>query len=151
MQGRGRQGGQGRGRGRGELRLTSARESILNILSKEKKHLSADELFSLARNSSPGIGLATIYRTLEFLSNNGVIKKLDFGTGMSKYELDQESTEGYHQYIVCEICGKVLDNKSLEKKEIEMFENFDKKIRLKYDFEIDLNRVQFYGVCKKCK
>lgn len=150
MQGRGRQ-GQGRGRGCGKLRLTSARESILNILSKEKKHLSADELFSLARNVSPGIGLATIYRALEFLSNNGMIKKLDFGTGMSKYELKQETEEGYHQYIVCEICGKVFDHNCLDSQEVEMFKYFAKKVRSKYDFEIDLNRVQFYGVCSKCK
>ena len=143
--------GQNRGRGEGNLRLTSARESILNILTREKKHLTADEIFTLARNVSPGIGLATVYRTLEFLTNNGMIKKLDFGTGMSKYELENDEREGYHHYIVCEICGKVSDNNFNNKEDVACFENYAKKIESKYDFKIDLNRVQFYGICSKCK
>ena len=147
---RGKGRGESGGRGRGEFRLTSARETILNILSKESKHLAADEIFTLARNISPGIGLATIYRTLDVLSNMGIIKKLDFGTGMSKYEIVQEKAEGYRHYIVCESCGKVVDNNCFEKKEIESFESFAKKMQEEYGFKIDLNRIQFYGLCKRC-
>ena len=58
----------GRFRGRG-FKITASREEILNVLMKSNKHLSAEDIFMEIRSVHPEISLATIYRTLEILSN----------------------------------------------------------------------------------
>jgi len=67
-------------------RWTVPREAILEFLSKSSKHMSAKEIYASLCKSYPGMGLTTIYRTLELLARMGFITKLTLGDGQSRYD-----------------------------------------------------------------
>src|SRR5690625_5738268 len=61
-------------------KLTPQREATLTVLlEREQDHLSAEEVFFLVKEKSPEIGLATVYRTLELLSELKIVDKINFG------------------------------------------------------------------------
>src|SRR3989441_689043 len=65
---------------------SSKRDQILRIFVQQEGHLSADDLFDLVRRQAPGIGRATVYRTLQWMVEAGVARKVDFGEGRSRFE-----------------------------------------------------------------
>src|SRR5699024_8445198 len=72
-------------------KLTTQREATLTVLlERESDHLSAEEIFLLVKDKAPDIGLATVYRTLELLSELSVLDKINFGDGVSRYDLRKE-------------------------------------------------------------
>jgi Fur family ferric uptake transcriptional regulator len=141
--------GQFRQRG---YRITAARQVILNILSRTKKHLSAEEVFLAVRKLCPNIGLATVYRTLELLIQMKLVSKLDFGDGRNRYELSESSpVKNHHHHMVCTRCGKVFDYNTFVNKEKELLDLLRKKLSNKYRFKIAGHQIRFYGLCESCK
>ena len=65
---------------------STKREQILGAFLEQEGHLSADDLFGLVRSKHPGIGRATVYRTLQWMVDQGLARKVDFGEGRSRYE-----------------------------------------------------------------
>lgn len=73
------------------FKLTPQREAtLLVLLENEKDHLSAEEIFFFVRKKSPEIGLATVYRTLEILTDLKIVDKVSFNDGVSRYDLRKE-------------------------------------------------------------
>jgi len=138
----------GKFRGHG-CRFTLPREAVLNFLSKTDKHPSVDEVFSAVNKLHPGIGIATIYRTLDLLSQIGLVVKFEFGDGKSRYEL-AESKRGHHQHLVCTECGKIIDYSNFVEKEAEFFKRLEKELAKRYNFRISSHQIHFYGLCKEC-
>src|SRR5690625_765348 len=78
-------------------KLTPQREATLTVLlEREQDHLSAEEVFFLVKEKSPEIGLATVYRTLELLSELKIVDKINFGDGVSRYDLREEGRSEEH-------------------------------------------------------
>src|SRR5690625_2847885 len=78
-------------------KLTPQREATLTVLlEREEDHLSAEEVFLLVKERAPEIGLATVYRTLELLSELQVVDKINFGDGVSRYDLRKEGMDHFH-------------------------------------------------------
>ncbi|WP_456300466.1 Fur family transcriptional regulator [Syntrophaceticus schinkii] len=72
---------------RGSYKITPQRQIILKtLLDNAEQHLSADELHFIVKQKDPEIGLATIYRTLEILTELDILHKIDFGDGCIRYE-----------------------------------------------------------------
>lgn len=65
---------------------SSKRDRILEIFLRQKGHLSADDLVDIVHREAPGIGRATVYRTLQWMVGAGIARKVDFGEGRSRYE-----------------------------------------------------------------
>ena len=77
------------------LKVTSQRLMVLNILSAHgDEHLTVEEIYDLAKEESPEIGLATIYRTVQVLLELHVIEKVTFDDGFARYELNGEDGIG---------------------------------------------------------
>jgi Fur family ferric uptake transcriptional regulator len=131
-------------------RLTTPREAILRVLSENKKHLSADEIFFLVREKYRGIGLATIYRTLDLLVQMGMVSKFDFGDGRARYELISKD-ETHHHHLICRKCGRVIDYSDFSKEEIKFIKELEKEVSKQHNFKIDSHKLDFYGFCNKCK
>lgn len=75
----------------GGYKLTPQREAtVLVLLENEKDHLSAEEIYMLVKQKSPDIGLATVYRTLEMLTELKIIDKISFNDGLSRYDMRKE-------------------------------------------------------------
>ncbi|MFA5088597.1 MAG: Fur family transcriptional regulator [Candidatus Omnitrophota bacterium] len=132
-------------------RLTSAREAILDILSQSKGHLSAEDIYLKIHPKYPNVGLTTVYRTLDVLSNLGMISKLDFGDGRARYEFIEGPTgTHHHHHLVCTICNRVIDYADFIDEEVELLSETEKGLEKKYNFKITHHVMQFYGLCQKC-
>ncbi len=78
-------------------KLTPQREATVRVLLEhEEDHLSAEDVYLLVKEKSPEIGLATVYRTLELLTELKIVDKINFGDGVSRYDLRKEGAAHFH-------------------------------------------------------
>lgn len=70
--------------------MTVPREIIISVLSDATEHLSAEDIYFRIHETNPAIGLTTVYRTLELLTQMRVLNKFDFGDKRSRYELTDQ-------------------------------------------------------------
>lgn len=130
------------------LKVTSQRLMVLNILSAHgDEHLTVEEIYDLAKEESPEIGLATIYRTVQVLLELHVIEKVAFDDGFARYELNGEETgSGHrHHHAICTQCGKVY---SLE---TDLLDTLEKQVFESLGFEVTDHEVKLYGLCSACR
>jgi len=99
MVGKGDQGG---GPGRA---LTPQRRAVLRVVAESGDHLTANEIFEAARRELPSISFATVYNSLKYLREAGLVREINFGKGSSRY--DRETAR--HDHAVCSRCGKLVD------------------------------------------
>ena len=121
----------GKIRGRG-YKVTPQRIAVLGALAAEQ-HQSLGEI----RARCPEVGLVTIYRTLDLLSEIGAVRRLDLGDG-PRYEL----AEDHHHHLICESCGGVSE---FERCPLEL-----RRLR-GVDFEISSHTLEIYGRCADCR
>ena len=87
------------------LRFTLPRRLIINLLADVDEYLSAEEVFMRIHREFPGIGLATVYRTLDLLNRMGIVSKFEFGEGRARYELSETASYvEHHHVLVCKRC-----------------------------------------------
>lgn len=130
------------------LKVTSQRLMVLNILRAHgDEHLTVEEIYDLAKEESPEIGLATIYRTVQVLLELHVIEKVTFDDGFARYELNGEETgSGHrHHHAICTQCGKVY---SLE---TDLLDTLEKQVFESLGFEVTDHEVKLYGLCSACR
>lgn len=130
------------------LKVTSQRLMVLNILSAHgDEHLTVEEIYDLAKEESPEIGLATIYRTVQVLLELHVIERVTFDDGFARYELNGEETgSGHrHHHAICTQCGKVY---SLE---TDLLDTLEKQVFESLGFEVTDHEVKLYGLCSACR
>jgi Fur family transcriptional regulator, ferric uptake regulator len=134
------------------IRLTVAREAILEVLSSTDKHVSAEDIYMTVHERHPAIGLTTIYRTLELLEQTGIINKFDFGHGRAKYELSEKFSEKHHHHhLICKRCRKIVDYADFPEEERHYLEKTEAGLQKKYGFDIENHIIHFYGICPECK
>ncbi|HEX8476259.1 MAG TPA: transcriptional repressor [Pyrinomonadaceae bacterium] len=85
--------------------LTPQREVVLRVVSGSEEHLTANEIFEAARRLLPTISFATVYNSLRYLKDAGLIGEVSFGNGASRY--DRETAR--HDHAICTSCGKLVD------------------------------------------
>ena len=123
-------------------RLTAARQAILEVLIASGGHVSADQLAEMVREQSPQVGRMTVYRTLELLSELGLIRPVYQGTGAAHYIL---MDDGHHHHLVCAGCACVIEFEECVLAEIE------KVVSGRFNFQIQGHLLEFYGLCANCK
>lgn len=95
-------------------KLTPQREATVRVLlENEEDHLSAEDVYLLVKEKSPEIGLATVYRTLELLTELKVVDKINFGDGVSRYDLRKEGAAHFHHHLVCMECEPLMKLKKI--------------------------------------
>ena len=93
-----------------KYKLTTQRQIILQtFIEAEEKHLSAEDVYILVKKNNPDIGLATIYRTLDLFTELDLVKRLDFGDGRNRYELNSDELSHFHHHRLAErFCFKAF-------------------------------------------
>ncbi len=123
------------------MRITNQREIILEELRKLKTHPTADELYDVVKKRLPRISIATIYRNLERLSEEGMIHKLEYGGRQKRFDGDMRP----HCHVFCVKCGRVSDVET--KNDVNIMDMvLDSK-----GFKIFEGGVQFEGLCPLCQ
>ncbi len=147
----GQHGYYGRFKRRG-LRITLPRQVILQVLDSEGRYLTAEEVFMLVHEDYPGIGLATVYRTLNLLSEMGLVEKFEFGEGKARYKLsDKGQKEKHHHLLVCSSCFRVIRYSDFTEEEKTLYSDIENRLEETYSFEIKRHVVQYYGLCSECR
>lgn len=125
---------------------TQQREEILGLFIMEPKHYKPDEVFKLLR--CKGIGIATVYRTLEMLRECGIIKEISVGKERF-FELKKLESKCVYVHFKCEKCGSFYDYYDVEAaNEFSLVvETAEKRMNVKvHDVNITVN-----GACSNCK
>ncbi|MEN6412592.1 MAG: Fur family transcriptional regulator [Veillonellales bacterium] len=129
-----------------QYKLTPQRQIILQVfLDHHDEHLCAEDVHMIVHRQSSEIGLATVYRTLEVLSDLDVLRKMDFGDGRSRYEINEADTPHQHHHLICLSCGKVKEF------EDDLLETLETVISRNSNFKIVDHQVKFYGYCQECQ
>ena len=127
-------------------KLTSQRESIVRvILEHEVEHLSAEDVYMLVKENTSDIGLATVYRTLELLSEIHVVEKLNFGDGVARYDLRNENNRHHHHHLICVQCN------SVEEIMEDWLGEHEERLSREYQFQVLDHRLDFRGICRDCR
>lgn len=98
-------GGKGDSGGARGRALTPQRQAVLRVVSESAEHLTANEIFEAARRELPSISFATVYNSLKYLKESGLIREIHFGKASSRY--DGETSR--HDHAVCSECGRLTD------------------------------------------
>ena len=88
------------------FRITPQREMIVEAIAHQGNHINADEVFALIQERTHSVNIATVYRTLDLLVEQGLASRIDLGEGRVIYAPNQHGT---HIHLVCRQCGQVLD------------------------------------------
>jgi Fur family ferric uptake transcriptional regulator len=122
---------------------SSKRDRILSLFLRQEGHLSADDLFDLVRREDPGIGRATVYRTLQWMVGAGVARKVDFGEGRSRFEPSYRHPRHFH--FVCNACHRSSEFLSSD------VESFVEEIAAARNFAPTQTVIQIFGTCADCR
>ena len=120
-------------------RHTHQKESLLSVVTGRGKHLSAEQVLAAVKQKEPNIGLATVYRNLNSLCDQGVIQKVVMD-GVCYYDGNPEP----HDHFRCKICGEFTDV------DTTYDESLDKKMTSHLGTTVELHSVLFEGICAKC-
>ena len=85
--------------------LTPQRRAVLEVVLASEEHLTANEIFEAARRRLPAISFATVYNSLKYLKEAGLVREINFGKASSRY--DRET--GRHDHALCSRCGRLVD------------------------------------------
>jgi Fur family transcriptional regulator, ferric uptake regulator len=122
---------------------SSKRDRVLAIFLRQQGHLSADDLFDLVRREDRGIGRATVYRTLQWMVDAGLARKVDFGEGRSRFEPSYRHPRHFH--LICNRCHRSSEFLSSD------VETLMDEIAGARGFEASQAVVQIYGLCEDCR
>jgi Fur family peroxide stress response transcriptional regulator len=85
--------------------LTRQRKVVLDVIQSGDTHPTAAEIFAAARKAMPAISFATVYNSLRYLKQAGLVREVAFGNGASRYDRETER----HDHAICSACGTLVD------------------------------------------
>ena len=130
------------------LKTTSQRTAILKVLlNTPDEHLTAEEIYGLVKQDWPDIGLATVYRNIQLLSDMHLIDKLNLDDGYVRYEISDvdQASHHHHHHLICSECGRVFAF------EEDLLDVLEEKIMATTGFRVSDHEVKSFGVCRECR
>src|SRR6476620_10973169 len=122
---------------------STKRDRILSVFVSQEGHVSADELCDLVRAEDPGIGRATVYRTLQWMVGAGIARKVDFGEGRSRFEPSYGHPRHFH--MICNTCHRSSEFLSSD------VETLVEAVATARGFTPEKTVVQIFGMCEECR
>ncbi len=122
-------------------KVTPPRLAVLEVIEQKGEHLNPNEILEQAREIHPTLGRATVYRTLELLTQLGIVRPIFVGESGPTYI----RADGNHHHIVCSQCGRVVDFDQC------VVDQMTHDLAERFDFRITSHLLEFYGVCGDCR
>ena len=123
-------------------RLTTPRQAIIKMVAPRQDHFSAQEVWEDVKLRYSGIGRATVFRTLDLLTELGVLNRIHTGDGCHRYTVCETT---HHHHLMCVDCGSVL---SLEAGGIE---SQIRKMAAEAGFDLLTHHLELVGRCAECQ
>ncbi len=124
-----------------DLKATKKRQLLLSILQRENRAMTAEELHERAADDLP-MNLSTVYRTLNTLTEKGILSKTLRKDKKAYYALEHHD---HHHRLVCSVCKKTIDVDSCPLRELE------EDLEQKTGFRITGHTLEFSGICPFCQ
>jgi len=124
-------------------KLTAQRRAVLNVIASSHDHLTPAAICDKVRQEYPGIGLVTIYRTLDLLANLGLICEVHSGGNCRNYLMRRP--QGHHHHLICSDCGIVADFTDCDLRELAH------RLSRETGFKIEGHLLEFSGRCHNCQ
>jgi len=122
---------------------SSKREQIVNVFLRQEGHLSADDLVDIIRREDSRISRATVYRTLQWMVDAGIARKVDFGEGRFRFEHSYRQPRHFH--LICKNCHRSFEFLSSD------IEALIEEVSGARAFTPSQSVVQIYGTCEACR
>ncbi len=123
-------------------KLTPQREAVLEAIFNSPGHLTPAEIYEQVHRTHPGIGLVTVYRTLNTLVKLGLVCEVHAGGKTPHYVAGNLK---HHGHLICSKCGKVVDFTGCGLEELE------RRLARETGFKIEGHLLQFFGSCRDCQ
>lgn len=120
-------------------RKTAQREAIRNVFSTLSRPLRVDEVLTLARATVESLNLATVYRNLGALVDEGWLRRFDHPGLGALYE---RAGLGHHHHFHCRVCDRLWD--------VPGECGFDDRVRAPSGFRSEGHEIFLYGTCNEC-
>jgi Fur family ferric uptake transcriptional regulator len=124
-------------------RRSGKRDLIVSFFLRQDGHLSADDLVDVLRRDGRNISRATVYRTLQWMVEAGIARKVDFGEGRFRFEHSYRHPRHFH--LICKSCNQSSEFLSSD------IEGLIEEIAAARGFEAGRSVVQVYGTCDACR
>ena len=118
------------------IRMTGQRQLIIKVLENSKDHPDVETLFERANKIDNKVSIATVYRTVRTLQNAGILEKLEFNDGRSRFE---DAVRKHHDHLIDLDTGKVIEFFD------EEIEQIQKKIARKLGYKLIGHKLELYG------
>jgi len=115
-------------------------QEILSVL-KQKRHQRVEDIFHALKNAYPLVSVATVYRNLKRLTEQGSVASLLHPDGSARYELHDVNA---HQHLVCDNCGTIIEIK------FGFVEELSANLKSKANFHLHAHRLSMVGRCSGC-
>ncbi len=119
------------------------RDLIVNVFLRQEGHLSADDLVDLIRREDQKISRATVYRTLQWMVEAGIARKVDFGEGRFRFEHSYRHPRHFH--LICKSCNQSSEFLSSD------IETLLEEVAAARNFTARQSVLQIYGMCEACR
>ncbi|MEE2858882.1 MAG: Fur family transcriptional regulator [Candidatus Neomarinimicrobiota bacterium] len=125
------------------LKFTPQRLEILEEIVLGEGHRECEEIYLSMKKKGKSVSRATVYRTIDLLVKNNLVRKLELGDGRARYESKLNSS--HHDHLICIDCGDIVEFVDDE------IENKQEEIALNNGFILKKHIHQLFGLCKKCQ
>ena len=119
------------------------RDLIVNVFLRQEGHLTADDLFDLIRREDQRISRATVYRTLQWMVDAGIARKVDFGEGRFRFEHSYRHPRHFH--LICKTCNRSFEFLSSD------IEALLEEVAAARNFAARQSVLQIHGTCEACR
>ena len=123
------------------LKVTPQRIAVYNMLMNTYEHPNAEMIYKTLEPTNPTMSLATVYKTLDFFKQLGLVQELNVGEPSSRHDAVVQC----HPHTVCKVCGKVEDL------HMEQLTEVAKKLVPDLDFDVEMEQLILYGTCGACR
>jgi Fur family transcriptional regulator, ferric uptake regulator len=123
-------------------KVTPQRRAIISVIMNSHEHLTPTALHERVIREDPSVGLVTIYRTIEILTELGFICEMHAGGSCRSYLMRRPSE--HHHHLICSNCGKVIDFVDCDLDKLEL------RLSQENDFKISSHLLEFLGQCRQC-
>ena len=121
--------------------LTPQRNAVLQVIRESENHLTASEIFEAARKRLPSISYATVYNSLRYLKEAGLVNEISFGNGASRYDRETER----HDHAICTCCGKLVDF------DFDVTDELVRSAARRTRFKAESLHLTLRGLCPDCR
>jgi Fur family ferric uptake transcriptional regulator len=123
-------------------RLTEPRRALARLIGEQHGHFTADELVTTSRRQRLGVGRATVFRSLDILTDLGIVERLDLPSGEHAFVGCEAA---HHHHVVCSSCGRSTDVGDTGIGPIL------EEVERRSGYRIERHRLELFGLCGSCQ